>query len=206
VMFWRMTPESASLDNQVRGHWVNVIQPYLKNGGDQPDLATALTRKEPSGAMVCPSFQLENILKAAALPECASANYRDPQAILAHYAMAMQLRGGASRGTTANNPYYNFPGSGWSGTTPLLLAYSDVKRPAETVNIGDGISFIRNASIGTPRVNPQFGCESMFAHQGGANYVFLDGHAKYLKGNIERYAKQNSAGRWYMTYLTYEME
>jgi prepilin-type processing-associated H-X9-DG protein len=56
-------------------------------------------------------------------------------------------------------------------------------------------------------VNPQFGCESAFSHQGnGGNYIFLDGHAKYLQGNIERYVKQDGTRRWYQQYLSIDVE
>jgi len=206
VMFWRMTPATATLDEQVRGSWVNIIQPYLKNGGESPNLAAALARKEPTGSMICPSFNYDNIIKAASQPGCNPTNFINPQAVLAHYSMAMQLRNGsATAGSSQSNPYYNFPGSGWSNTNqPLLLPYADVKAPAQTANIGDGVTIIRGN--GTPRMNAQFGCESAFSHQEGANYCFLDGHAKYLKGNIERHVRQDSTGRWIMTYLTFDRE
>ena len=212
VMFWLAIPQSGSnagtLDQQVRASWINVLQPYIKSGGQSIDLASAVANKVPSGAFRCPSYNHDNILRATSRTDCASSNYRNPTAILAHYGMSFRYtnsRGGASQA----NPYWNWPGSGWTLTggvsvgTPL--AYSAIVRPAETVNIGDGVTLIRSSS--TPRVNPQFGCESMFSHQGeGGNYVFLDGHSKYIKGNIERHLKQNSAGLWYQQYLSFDIQ
>ncbi|MBC8101760.1 MAG: hypothetical protein H7Z41_04150, partial [Cytophagales bacterium] len=50
-------------------------------------------------------------------------------------------------------------------------------------------------------------CESRLAHQGGANYIFLDGHAKWLKGNIEiDYPARASNGQWIERYLTYDRD
>lgn len=211
TMFYRIAPSSFTLDQQVRASWVNVLQPYVKNGGAMPDLATALVRKTPDGVFKCPSFSLSNIQKAADRADCdgngtpgsGSANFTNPQAVLANYGMSFQfsnLNGGATQG----NPYFNWPGSGFSGSTADTarpLSYAAVQRPAETANIGDGVTLIR--SNATPRVNPQFGCESMFSHTEGGNYGFLDGHAKYLKGNIERHIVQKD-GLWIQQYLTYD--
>ena len=207
IMFYRNVPQAASLDDQVKGSWVNVIQPYMKSGGQSFDLASATTQKVPVGMMACPSFSLSNLQKAADRADCdgdgtagsGSTNYQNPTAILTHYGMSFQYQDGD--GKSVETAYLNWPGSGWNGTAPLTLAYAAVQRPAETANIGDGVTLIR--STRTPRVNPQFGCESMFAHTEGSNFVFLDGHAKYLKGNIERYRK-NDNGFWYETYLTYD--
>jgi prepilin-type N-terminal cleavage/methylation domain-containing protein/prepilin-type processing-associated H-X9-DG protein len=212
IMFWLNVPQTvmpATLDEQVKGSWVNTIQPYMKSGGESKDLVTATNRKEPSGAMLCPSFSLSNIQKAATTPPCGtnSTNYQNPTAILAHYGMSFSRRNASSTaGTTVANAYYNWPGSGWNGTTPVTLPYSDVKRPAETANIGDGVTLIR--STVTPRVNAQFGCEGMFTHHGGSNFIFLDGHAKWIKGNIEAapYIKQDKNGRYYQQYLTYDVD
>jgi prepilin-type processing-associated H-X9-DG protein len=204
LMFYRNAPQAFPLDAQVRASWVNVIQPYVKNGGQSADLARATANPKPAGVMACPSFDLNNVLKASARRDCngSSTNFQNPRAILAHYGMSFQWTGGT--GATQANFYFNWPGSGYNGTTPIPVSYASVTRPAETANIGDGVTLIRSTS--TPRVNPQFGCESMFAHQEGANYVFLDGHAKYIKGNIERYIKQDGgSGRWYQQYLTYDL-
>ncbi|MDX1932218.1 MAG: DUF1559 domain-containing protein [Capsulimonadales bacterium] len=209
VMFWRNVPATASLDAQINGSWVNQIQPYVKSGGQIPDLATAQANPNPRGIMACPSFSLATLHRAADRADCdgdgstgsGSTNFQNPSGILAHYGMSFSLTCGD--GSTQGNYYCNWPGSGWNGNTPAVLAYAAVQRPAETANIGDGVTLIR--STRTPRLNPQFGCESMFAHQEGSNFVFLDGHAKYLKGNIERYLKQHSDGRWYQQYLTYDL-
>jgi prepilin-type N-terminal cleavage/methylation domain-containing protein/prepilin-type processing-associated H-X9-DG protein len=206
TMFYRIAPSSYSLDEQVKASWVNVLQPYVKNGGGMPDLASALAKKNvQDGVFKCASFNLANIQKAAARADCdnSAANFTNPQAILANYGMSFQFSN-LTGGATQANPYFNWPGSGFSGTTADTakpVSYSAVQRPAETANIGDGVTLIR--SNATPRVNPQFGCESMFSHTDGANYGFLDGHAKYVKGNIEKQVTQRD-GLWVQQYLTYD--
>lgn len=206
IMFWLGVPQSFPLEDQVRAAWPNLLQPYIKSGGQSMTLATAIANKNPSGAFICPSYNHQNILNAAIRSDCdnSNTNFQNPTAIIAHYGMSFRYTT-TNTGASQAAPYFNWPGSGWSGTTPLPLSYAAVVRPADTVNIGDGTTMIRSTS--TPRVNPQFGCESMFSHQGdGGNYVFLDAHAKYIKGNIERYLKQDGTGRWYEQYLSYDVQ
>ncbi|MBC8104071.1 MAG: prepilin-type N-terminal cleavage/methylation domain-containing protein, partial [Cytophagales bacterium] len=157
IMFWRNVPTSRTLDEQVRGSWVNIIQPYMKSGGDSRDLATASALQEPRGAMACPSFEYANILKAASSPGCVSNSYKSPTAVLAHYGMSFQYTNtsGTAGASATTNRYFNWAGSGW-GTSggqdvALTLPYGDVRRPAETVNISDGVTIIRSTTGGTPR-------------------------------------------------------
>jgi len=81
---------------------------------------------------------------------------------------------------------------------------NEVTRPAETVILGDGIS---GRVVGTPLGGATgtywlvaLGCESAFMHSNGGNYSFLDGHAKFLKGNPESYRAQDGA-IWYEKYF-----
>ncbi|MCS7310547.1 MAG: hypothetical protein NZ741_10025, partial [Armatimonadetes bacterium] len=117
----------------------------------------------------------------------------------------MAQRGGAG---TPENPYYHFPGSlcypaDMGGLTRYL---PEIKRPAETILIGDGITMLDK---GPTYVVISIGCETQFIHQDGSNFTFLDGHAKYIKRNSERYlATTTEGGRtvYFMRYYTFSME
>lgn len=44
-------------------------------------------------------------------------------------------------------------------------------------------------------------------HQGGGNHIFLDGHARWIARNSERYlARRASDGAWYKRYYAYSIE
>ena len=102
-----------------------------------------------------------------------------------------------------DDPHYAFPGSGFGFT----LGLAAISRPAETANIGDDFTIIRKsgASPGGIRISTAFGCEARYLHTGGGNYCFLDGHAKYVVGNIEKYITQAPTdGCWYAKWLTFD--
>jgi prepilin-type processing-associated H-X9-DG protein len=46
--------------------------------------------------------------------------------------------------------------------------------------LGDGITMLDR---GPTYVVISLGCESQFIHQEGSNFVFLDGHSKYISRN-----------------------
>ena len=72
---------------------------------------------------------------------------------------------------------------------------SSVATPARTAYTGDSLTAVRSDS---PVVVTLFGCEGRFRHKdSGVNLTFLDGHARYLAGNPERYLDQDEAGCWY---------
>ena len=182
--------------------WTSRIQPYLKNGGGSP----------PNGVMKCPSWS-ESALKAGSdKPECNGPGALTPAfpatLLLSHYALAQPmptrvlLRSG---GNSASNPYYQYPGSGWisSRATPpeTYIGLSSVLRPADTAMVADGVTLTAG-----PGILNVFGCESSEIHQGGSNFVFLDGHAKWIKGNAESYVKRAANGEFFMQHFTYSME
>ena len=48
------------------------------------------------------------------------------------------------------------------------------------------------------------GCESSSMYKGGGNVGFMDSHVKFVKGNNQRYLAQDSSGKWYMKFLTWD--
>ncbi|MCS7190932.1 MAG: hypothetical protein NZ843_04960, partial [Fimbriimonadales bacterium] len=108
---------------------------------------------------------------------------------------------------TQQNPYYHFAGSlVYPPPNGLTRYLSEIRRPGETILMGDGITFLDR---GPTYVVISLGCESQFIHQEGSNFVFLDGHAKYIARNSERYLMstvENNQTVWFMRYFTFSME
>lgn len=48
-----------------------------------------------------------------------------------------------------------------------------------------------------PGYGTTMGCESQYMYKGGGNGIFVDSHAKFIKGNNERYLEQGTDGLWY---------
>jgi len=72
--------------------------------------------------------------------------------------------------------------------------------------MGDGITSLDR---GPTYVVISLGCESQFIHQEGSNFVFLDGHSKYIARNSERYlmtTTENNQTVYFMRYYTSSME
>ena len=232
VVPYKCVKSSGPLDGQLRSVWVNNLQPYIKNGGVTNNgtyTGDSATAEPVSGVMKCPSFSESLVAKGMDAAECdgdgtpgsASSGWIPPKGgyYLAHYGAAFHLNcstaafcacEGISRdGLTNASPLFNFPGSYYDvtgedcGTVAFInVGYAAVTRPAETIYIGDDFTIVRDGS--TRRVNTALGCEAAFGpHNVGANYVFLDGHAKYLKGNPERYVTQ-FGNLWYEKYFTYD--
>jgi prepilin-type N-terminal cleavage/methylation domain-containing protein/prepilin-type processing-associated H-X9-DG protein len=175
--------------------WTGSIQPYLKSGGSFPN----------SGVMVCPSWDQNRLVLAgqtlcSPAQDLAPAFAMTPVEMYAHYGIALPQPTVAGGGTAAD-PYYHFPGSGQLGPVDVTLGLAQILRPADTAYISDGVT------LGVPGANVSgWACHSANAHIGGGNFVFLDGHAKWIKGNAESYLQQNSAGQYFRKYFTYSME
>ena len=75
-------------------------------------------------------------------------------------------------------------------------------RPAETAFISDGWTGIGTPTApGAQNFTIAFGCEGAKMHVSGTggNFIFLDGHAKFIKGNIFNYHRYGPNGSRYMT-------
>jgi len=165
--------------------WTQMFQPYLRN----------------KQVLYCPSFNEQVLVQNASHPNC------DGPGILSwfpafyyysHYGMAFGAIFGAC---TAQFPRNAFPGN-----TPLPLAQGGgfqppirtlpaIRRPAETAILQDNFTAMINERAFGVRyvVGTAFGCEcgwegvGQSRHHLGCNYIFLDGHAKLIMGNVERH-------------------
>jgi prepilin-type N-terminal cleavage/methylation domain-containing protein/prepilin-type processing-associated H-X9-DG protein len=176
----------TNVPERLKHVWVNKLQPYVKN----------------QQVFFDPGFNEAARKKAMEMPDCFGAGmangFSPPNQYISHYGIAGFGTGGAC---TQQNPYYAYAGS----INFSIVSLSQIQRPAETANIGD--------STGTVLLNPPYaagaigntlGCTAAFSHHEGGNFVFLDGHAKWIKGNIERYLAQDASGCWYEKFLTYD--
>jgi prepilin-type N-terminal cleavage/methylation domain-containing protein len=197
------------------GMWVNQLEPYVKEG------TFANTPTVPlQGAFNCPSFSLSTWDTDAEAPDCDNtdlegAPFGVPADIYATHGMAAVTTAGLTSvvtgaafpacGASAANPCAELPGSfgannAATGNGPDLTTYlAQIVRPSETGLISDGITEVSSGGY----FLITFGCEGDNIHQGGENLMFMDGHAKRITGNINRYVQQRATdGVWYCTYET----
>jgi prepilin-type N-terminal cleavage/methylation domain-containing protein/prepilin-type processing-associated H-X9-DG protein len=188
--------------NAVERNWVWKLQPYLKNG--QPTLTG--TSYRANGIMVDPSYSEASLKNGANAAECDGPGGLDPYfpatQYYANYGMAFGMEKQGGTGTQAD-PLWRYPGSGIGYFTSAYVTntIAAVARPAETAIISDGATWVGGGFIVIT-----FGCEAAEMHQGGGNFVFVDGHSKKIARNAERYLKQRSDGKWYKQYFTYDQE
>jgi prepilin-type N-terminal cleavage/methylation domain-containing protein len=189
--------------------WVQLIQPYCKNGAptDDPNQVPAdRTAIPPNGMMKCPSFNPSVFVQTADLPDCDGAGALDawvpPAEYHANYGIGFgvlcDVKSGCADCSQAA-PYFHFAGNDVRNKPMQTLA--SVSRPAETVIVTDG--FTGSLSNGRQSFGTTMGCESANSHQGGGNHVFVDGHAKWIARNSERYLQQDPAdGCWYKRFYS----
>ncbi|MBV9851579.1 MAG: prepilin-type N-terminal cleavage/methylation domain-containing protein [Armatimonadetes bacterium] len=194
--------------------WCGLLQPYIKNGLNA-STPTNVVSPDAQGIFKCPSFSWASVTQAADAADCdgnggaGSAGLGPTQATFADYGISAPW--GPNNGTVNPTPAYNnFPGSGpnplgpdASGTVQFInQTLAIIQRPSETAFIGDGWSGFPQ---GSNQFGILFGCEGAKSHQKmGGNFVFLDGHAKFIKGNIFNYTSTDENDQPYMTYLSYD--
>jgi prepilin-type N-terminal cleavage/methylation domain-containing protein len=177
--------------------WVDLLQPYIKNGA--PERLDNPTGQGPSGMFKCPSFNATDFLKQANMPDCDGPGALDAwipaKFYFANYGIGFG-GGGSSKGCTQADPYFLFAGN--DVRYPPLETLASVLRPAETVIVTDGFTgIIPSGGVGTT-----MGCEAANSHSGGGTHIFVDGHAKWIAKNSERYLEKDASGCWYKKYYT----
>lgn len=176
--------------------WVGKLQPYIKNGG----------QNGPTGLFKDPGYSDTKLMEAANSVDCDGPggldDYFPPTERWADYGIAWHQADMVGSGTQAD-PYWQYPGSYAypPAYNPVTRALAEIKRPAETALVTDGITI-----VGGGYFVITFGCEAAAMHTGGGNHVFLDGHAKWLARNSERYLAQTSNGAYYKRYFTFPLE
>jgi prepilin-type N-terminal cleavage/methylation domain-containing protein len=180
--------------------WCYNIQPYVKNG--TPDRAALVANPaainiQPKGLLNSPMWTVEKWVRGADEPDCdgpgALNSWLPLRWIHSHYGIGFGILVPGS--CTPADPYFFFAGSDvrWK-----IMDFTETQRPAETIIITDGFTGV----IQTNGFGTSMGCESRYMYKGGGNAIFVDSHAKFVKGNNERYLQQDSAGCYFKTYHT----
>jgi prepilin-type processing-associated H-X9-DG protein len=160
-----------------------------------------------NGVMVRPAYSEAKLRKALDAPGCGGPGFCDPffpaWHVFTTYGIAYPA--GVFGNGTQQTPFFNFPGSGRRGSEFVTTRLPAVVRPAETVIITDGLTGTTGGSRRGFWIM-DVGCQAAEMHQGGGNHVFLDGHAKWIAGQSQRYLKQGADGKWFALYYTYDME
>ncbi len=206
--------------------WCGLIQPYLKNGLNTSLSAVdvggpKIVNQDAVGVMKCPSWNEATFARSMDDADCdgngtpgsGSQGWMPPVFVQANYGIAFNVTCEVSNGCgSVTSPVYAFPGAGpvfnstyTAEVSFTTLSLAAIVEPARNANIGDGFTGeITGNSTFPPGPGITFGCESANTHHGGSNFCFVDGHAKYLKGNLQRYLTLGTDGSYYMTYLTYD--
>lgn len=219
-------PGGPSLtDNRM---WTYVIQPYVKNGGGHPkagifaDPSFSFSNFTKSADQaVCDGNGAVGSAGFTTIANDAAGLQRSYSDYGVVFAMCQPTEATTAfpcttytdygrTGASAASAAFLYPGSlnYPKAAGGLTRGFGDISRPAETVIVGDGITAVMPLSPPTVKTAGNYivdaiGCESTFAHSGGGNFGFCDGHAKFLKGNPEAYRKQTPSGLWVETYFYY---
>lgn len=146
--------------------WPSRLQPYLKN----------------TQVFFCPSWSKEKVEAGDKNKSDFGCNFLGSFAlnpagakILAHYT----IYGGTSSGIGPTHPAYATLPNYAYGTFSDVHSLVEVARPTELVMVGEGATYPLASSPGIPAST--FVCSGTQLHQGGGNYAFYDGHAKFGK-------------------------
>jgi prepilin-type N-terminal cleavage/methylation domain-containing protein/prepilin-type processing-associated H-X9-DG protein len=200
IVAW-IKPREYATQPRAERLWTGMLQPYIKNGA--PADPTAATFKA-TGAFKCPSYSDASFRLGAETADCdgvgAFANFLPAQQEYANYGISFGMASPAGAGTQAS-PYYHYAGSTLSATdgASFIRTLGEVQRPSETTLISDGITIIDKPGTS---FRVAYGCEASASHSGGGNFVFLDGHAKWIARNAERYLSQRADGAYFERYFT----
>ncbi len=201
--------------------WVMQLQPYMKSGKPLMTAAQGVNPigVPPTGMMNSPVWSEASWVKGADTADCdgvgalAGAGWLPVRWIHAHYGISFGATNTGAGSTafggrdntagTQANPWYFFAGSYFAPRITSSDLYHSmnetaIQRPAETAFATDGFTgVINNGGFGTT-----MGCESQFMYKGGGNLAYIDSHAKFVKGNSERYLAQDSNGEYYKKFYT----
>lgn len=202
IVPWFISSRSGDTRPVGQKTWCALLQPYIKNGAT----IGANGLYGSNGVFKCPSWSLSKVYEASDPADCdgGGLHYFDPKPYeqYADYGIAFQMATPAGDGSQGS-PYYQYPGGLISDAASTVVVFlSGVARPAETALIADGITARTAANTG---IAIAFGCESAAMHQGGGNFVFLDGHAKRIVANAERYLAVKN-GKYYERYFSYPVD
>ena len=170
--------------------WTGKLQPYVKNGGTFP----------ATGVFLCPSWSETKVKAGANATTCDGPNALDAYFPMTEYyssyGIVFQMAAPAGTGTQAD-PYYQFAGSySYPGTSAITRYYAEITRPAENILVDDGGTWVGGGFFLIVT-----GCEGAEMHQKGGNQMFLDGHAKWLARDPQRYLAQRTDGKYYQKYF-----
>jgi prepilin-type N-terminal cleavage/methylation domain-containing protein len=206
ILPW-ITPTGQPRDTARRDRltWVHLLQPYVKNGNpDRIDNLPVGAQIPPKGIFLCPSFSPDRFWASANAPDCDYSTFSDPtiwppRQFFADYGFVVPY--GPLGSCSKEDPYNNIAGSDpLNSDPPILGTLAGIQQPARTVLITDSATFMSSRPNNVIWIT--FGCEGANAHNGGGNHVFADGHAKWIRGNSERYLDQDTDGCWYKRYYT----
>jgi len=176
--------------------WAQNLQPYIKNGAPV-DPPAGYTSANPIGMLVCPSFNATLLRDTGNRADCDGAGALDTYLPAlwyhAHYGIGFGAAGGSC---TYADPHMYMAGS---DVRTLTMAMALVSRPAESALISDGFTGVM--PNGLHSFGTTMGCEAAESHQGGGNFTFVDGHAKRIARNAERYLDTDSGGCVYKRYF-----
>lgn len=179
--------------------WPENVYPYTKNGLPNRNHPANLTggRVDPTGLMNSSLWTEAKWVQGAHTPDCdgvgALNSWLPLRWIHAHYGIGFGARYGSG---TIDDPYGRMAGS--AATTGATMSMTHPAKPADTLIITDGFTGTIQAMGGNgPGFGTSMGCESQFMYKGGGNGIFVDSHARFIKGNNERYLEQGPDGLWY---------